>query len=84
MNDACFLGRTALLTGAASGMGLRAAQRLAKAGARVVMCDIDAAALEKAAADGCAFPARVRRESPTCLALARQEVSSLKSRRNHA
>lgn len=51
MNDACFSGRTALLTGAASGMGLRAAQRLAKAGARVVMCDIDAAALEKAAAE---------------------------------
>ena len=50
MNDECFAGRVALLTGAASGMGLRASERLAKAGARVVMCDINGEALEKAAA----------------------------------
>lgn len=50
MNDECFAGRVALLTGAASGMGLRASERLAKAGAKVVMCDINGEALEKAAA----------------------------------
>ena len=48
--DECFAGKVAVLTGAASGMGLRAAQRLAKAGAKVVMCDINAEALEAAAA----------------------------------
>ena len=36
-----FAGKTAVLTGAASGMGLRAAQRLVAAGAKVVMCDLD-------------------------------------------
>ena len=46
-----YTGRTAVITGAASGMGLCASQELVKFGASVVMCDINAATLEKAAAD---------------------------------
>ena len=42
----CFKGRTAVITGAGSGMGLLAAQELAKAGANVVMCDINGEAAE--------------------------------------
>ena len=58
----CFKSRTAVVTGAGSGMGLLASQELAKAGANVVMCDVNAEALEKAAAEitarglGQAFP----------------------------
>ena len=44
-----FSGSTAVITGAASGMGLLASRELAKAGARVVMCDISPDALRKAA-----------------------------------
>lgn len=40
-----FKGRTAVVTGAASGMGLMTAQKLCAAGANVVMCDVNAAAL---------------------------------------
>ena len=40
--------KTAVITGAASGMGLCASKTLAKAGWNVVMCDIDAKALKKA------------------------------------
>ena len=54
-----FTGRTAVITGAASGMGLCASQELVRLGATVVMCDINAAALEKAAAEaGAAGPGR--------------------------
>ena len=42
----CFKDRTAVVTGAGSGMGLLASQELAKAGANVVMCDINAEAVE--------------------------------------
>ena len=45
----CFKSRTAVVTGAGSGMGFLASQELAKAGANVVMCDINAEAVE-----GCA------------------------------
>ena len=45
-------GQVALVTGAASGIGLASARALAGAGARVVLADRDAAALEKACADG--------------------------------
>lgn len=51
MNDANFAGRVALLTGAASGMGLLTAKRLARAGAKVVASDINIEALERAAAE---------------------------------
>lgn len=44
-----FKGQTAVITGAASGMGFVASQELAKLGATVVMCDINAEALEKCA-----------------------------------
>lgn len=44
-----YSGKTAVITGAASGIGLLAARTLCEAGARVVMCDVNADALEKAA-----------------------------------
>ena len=43
-------GRTAVITGAASGIGLATAERLAALGMKVCLADVDAAALEKAAA----------------------------------
>jgi NAD(P)-dependent dehydrogenase (short-subunit alcohol dehydrogenase family) len=43
-------GRAAVITGAASGIGLAAAERLAALGMKVCLCDIDEAALRKAAA----------------------------------
>ena len=57
-----FRGRTAVITGAASGMGLCASEKLVGAGASVVMCDVNAEALEKTAAalnakgPGAAYP----------------------------
>ena len=47
MTDEGFAGKVAVLTGAASGMGLRTAERLAAAGAKVVMCDLDEARLRQ-------------------------------------
>lgn len=44
-----FTGKTAVLTGAASGMGRLAAEELSRAGAAVVMCDINADVLAEAA-----------------------------------
>ncbi|MGW5566220.1 SDR family NAD(P)-dependent oxidoreductase [Streptomyces tendae] len=46
-----FAGRTALVTGAASGIGLATAARLGAGGARVVVADYNAEGAEKAAAD---------------------------------
>jgi NAD(P)-dependent dehydrogenase (short-subunit alcohol dehydrogenase family) len=43
-------GKTAFVTGAASGIGLGVATRLAQAGVKVMLCDIEEAALEKAVA----------------------------------
>lgn len=42
-------GKVAVITGAASGMGLLASQELAKAGAKVVMCDVNIESLNAAA-----------------------------------
>jgi NAD(P)-dependent dehydrogenase (short-subunit alcohol dehydrogenase family) len=44
-------GKTAFITGAASGIGLGVATRLAQAGVKVMMCDIEQGALDKAIAD---------------------------------
>jgi 3-oxoacyl-[acyl-carrier protein] reductase len=43
------LGRVAIVTGAARGIGLASAQRLASAGARVLLADLDEVALREAA-----------------------------------
>ena len=50
MHPAIAPGRAAVITGAASGIGLAAAQRLASLGMAVCMADIDAGALEREAA----------------------------------
>jgi NAD(P)-dependent dehydrogenase (short-subunit alcohol dehydrogenase family) len=44
-------GKTAFITGAASGIGLGVATRLAQAGVKVMMCDIEQGALDKAKAE---------------------------------
>ena len=44
-------GKTAFITGAASGIGLGVATRLAQAGVKVMMCDIEERALQKALAN---------------------------------
>ena len=51
MTEIQFRGKVAVVTGAASGMGLMASQEFARLGARVVMCDINPDALAKAAAE---------------------------------
>ena len=45
-----FVGKVAVVTGAASGIGLGLAERFAAEGMKVVMADIEVAALEQAAA----------------------------------
>ena len=45
------VGKTAFITGAASGIGLGVATRLAQAGVKVMMCDIERGALDKAVAE---------------------------------
>ncbi len=49
MTDLGLAGKSALVTGAAGGLGLAFAEGLARAGARVTIADINAAAAEKAA-----------------------------------
>jgi len=46
-----YSGRTAVITGAASGMGLCASKELCAAGANVVMCDVNAEALASCVAE---------------------------------
>ncbi|HET9978605.1 MAG TPA: SDR family oxidoreductase [Burkholderiaceae bacterium] len=54
-----FQGRTAVITGAASGFGLETARRAAREGMHVVMADVQADALDAAAADVRALGAEV-------------------------
>jgi len=58
MKEIDFTGKVAVVTGAASGMGLMTSQELARLGAKVVMCDVNAEALRAAAATigGAAVP----------------------------
>jgi len=49
MKEMNYAGKTAVITGAGSGMGNCASRELVKLGANVVMCDINAEALEAAA-----------------------------------
>ena len=51
MKEIEFNGKVAVVTGAASGMGLLTAQEFARLGASVVLCDVNAAALDAAVAD---------------------------------
>ena len=55
-----FENKVAVITGAASGMGLLASKELAAAGAKVVMCDVNKEALDGEAAALAAAPAVVR------------------------
>lgn len=50
MHDYDFKGRTAIVTGAAKGIGYATAERLLASGAAVSLWDVDSAALERAAA----------------------------------
>ena len=49
MKEIDFAGKVAVVTGAASGMGLMTSQEFARLGAKVVMCDVNADALAAAA-----------------------------------
>ena len=48
MTDIDFTGKVVVISGAASGMGLMTSQEFVRRGARVVMCDIDPLALNRA------------------------------------
>ena len=51
MKDIQFNGKVAVITGAASGMGLFSAKEFVRLGAKVIMCDVNEAALTQAAAE---------------------------------
>ena len=70
-------GRVAVVTGAASGIGLAAARRLGEAGMRVVLADLAGDPLERAAA-GLA-EAGVEARAVACDVRRREEVAALKA-----
>ena len=51
MKEIEFKNKVAVVTGAGSGMGLKTSQEFARLGATVVMCDVNATALDSAVAD---------------------------------
>ena len=51
MKEIQFGGKVAVITGAASGMGLYSAKEFVRLGAKVIMCDVNEAALAQAAAE---------------------------------
>jgi 2-hydroxycyclohexanecarboxyl-CoA dehydrogenase len=85
-------GKIAIVTGAASGIGLACARRLAKDGARIALWDINAAGAEAAAAElggkGRAIASRVdvsrRTEVDAAAAQARQELGPVSILVNNA
>lgn len=56
-----YAGRTAVITGAGSGFGLEVARIAAKRGMNLVLCDVQADALEKATAEFAACPVLAQR-----------------------
>ena len=51
MKEIQFNGKVAVITGAASGMGLYSAKEFVRLGAKVIMCDVNDVALAQAAAE---------------------------------
>ncbi len=77
-DEARFKGRVAVVTGAASGIGLGVASRLAAEGARLSLWDRDAAGLQRAATELGGKPHQVALEltDPTAVERAAQEVAA--------
>jgi NAD(P)-dependent dehydrogenase (short-subunit alcohol dehydrogenase family) len=81
--DPDFSGKVAVVTGAASGMGRATAEAFARAGARVVLADVSAAAGEEAArriratgGDAVYQPCDVRQEANVQALVARAASST--------
>ena len=82
-----YRGKTAVITGAASGMGRCASEELVKLGATVVLCDVNREALETAAAEinavgpgralACVTDVRVFADAERAAALALQETGRI-------